>query len=131
MKTPEMIKALAENPELMFEHKKGDWKRVVRISNNGYFYLDIYKNDELIPDSLGGGGFNGNVNAEYEWELVRVPVDFMTAIKAYAEGKKIRVVWGSDERIYGTKDKAYPILDNRGEGISVEEILNGVWFVED
>ena len=121
MNTLEMMAALHKNPKLKFEHKKGDRKRVMRISNNGYFYLDIYKNDELIPDSLGGGGFNGNVNAEYEWELVREPVDFMTAINS---GKRIRSE-------YWPEDQSVPMMV-KGVSLQVCKLeINGKWFIED
>ncbi len=119
LKTWEVYKMALENPKAKF--KRLAHKETFELNEKGQLisiFSDAAKTDYACP------------KIDEEWELVREPVDFMAAIKAYANGKRIRVVWSSDERIYGTKDKAYPILDNKGEGISVEEILDGKWFIE-
>lgn len=120
LKTWEVYKLALENPKANFNRVAH--KEIFKLNEKGQLvtiFSDAEKTDYACP------------RIDEDWELVQEPVDFMTAIKAYAEGKRIRVVWSSDERIYGTKDKAYPILDNRGEGISVEEMLDGLWYIED
>jgi hypothetical protein len=71
----------------------------------------------------------------YEWELIQEPVDFLTAVKAYSEGKTIRC------ELNGMVPQTYKPL-NFGEyksmksqinsAISAKEILYGTWtIVED
>lgn len=62
------------------------------------------------------------------------PVSFMKAIKAYTNGKDIKCEFNSSSPIiYKNKyceDECVNILhDNYGNGISVEEILNGEWYI--
>ena len=62
------------------------------------------------------------------------PVSFIEALKAYTNGKNIMCEHNGGCSIYKNKfceDNCVNILnDDYGDGISVEEILNGEWYIE-
>ena len=75
MKLWEVYKALDENPEKVFEATLKFSSNTVRMSVvigiSRYFRFEIFNGSELIDDSLGGGGFNGNVDVDLDWHEVK------------------------------------------------------------
>ena len=72
MKINEAFEGLLKNKDSVYQSKTGSYGSELSLCESGYFYLKVY--DDLgkeIDSSLGGGGFNGNIRAEDEWELVR------------------------------------------------------------
>ncbi len=112
MKTWEMIKKLTENPEKEFTRKSDG----LHIKTNEY--------GELVWDS--GYQF---LRLHHDWEEVKKPVDFITAIIAFHAGKDIYCING-DYR-FDFKYKPYRGLkDIFGNPISSSDILNGKWYIE-
>jgi len=107
LKTWEMIKALTENTKLK---AKSD-NLTVHPVDGGLKYCDCSlrgQHVELSRESL-----------DYEWELVREPVDFMTAIN-------------SDKRI-STEDRSIHLCGAnwllQNSGLTLAQI-NGKWYIE-
>jgi hypothetical protein len=102
------------------EFKKGDIAEVVQYCD--FIGLGAIKFSKLRITDLTG--FE-------EWELIQQPVDFLTAVKAYSEGKTIRC-----ERVneitytYKRKDGDY-FKDTSGSAPCITEILEGKWYVEE
>jgi len=107
MKTWEMIKELTENPGKKFKDKRG------RIA-----YVDT---GEIICKPL--------LDIDEEWELIVKPVDFMTAIKAFNEGKNIYCEYNKHLFCYKA-DKCGKLIDEYGEPIEAYAILNGKWYID-
>ena len=119
MKTWEMIKELSKNPKKKFK-RKTDGLEIRNMCGRfnwepGYTFLGV--NDE--------------------WEEIKEPVDFMTAIKS---GKKIRVehefVDGALERLSTEYHYLDEILYVLGIYINSDDdirniALNGKWYIED
>ena len=83
MKINEAFEGLLKNKDSVYQSKNGNYRSELSLCESGYFYLKVYNNlGEEIDSSLGGGGFNGNIRATDEWELLPEPVDFMTAINS-------------------------------------------------
>jgi len=61
-------------------------------------------------------------------------VPFLTAVKAYREGKTIKNVWGLTERVYSPSKSCgmcgFNLTDNHNLAINALEILEGKWYVE-
>ena len=131
MKINEAFEGLLKNKDSVYETKLGPFRSELSLCKSGFFYLKIYDNlGKEIDSSLGGGGFNGNITAEDEWKLVREPVDFMTAIKAYEMGKTIKCdTEGIGTRIH-KPDHNNILVDNRKAPITTNEIINGKWLIE-
>lgn len=53
-----------------------------------------------------------------------IEVDFMEAIKAFSEGKRIKSVWGNDEFIYEGD-----LTDSEDKAIEACEILKAKWYI--
>ncbi len=142
-KTSEAIAMLEKNPGLRFKKDSGGYTHKLFV-DHGYFRFMVYSEvDELVPQYLGGGAFNGNLHTKSGWELIQQPVDFLTAVKAYSEGKTIRCEIGNNEPSFYSREVAISVLtgkkiygstcliDNHGGTITTEEILEGTWYVED
>ena len=123
MKTWEMVKALGENQNAKF---KNDLDGIVKISDKTktVVWVDeygdespfiIYSNSPVVD------------NLHIEWELVREPVDFMTAVNS---GKRFK----PESWLCGTDDKFRNLYGNlgmfHGRGMGQMKILNGKWLVE-
>jgi hypothetical protein len=145
-KTSEAIAMLEKNPRAKLTTTLGGnkYELLVDGKNNNYFVFNVYtKNGEKISSSIGGGGFNYNIPTDLKWELIQQPVDFLTAVKAYSEGKTIRCEIGNNEPSFYSREVAISVLtgkkiygstcliDNHGGTITTEEILEGTWYVED
>ena len=88
MKINEAFEGLLKNKDSVYESKTGNYRSELSLCESGFFYLVIYDNlGKEIEPSLAGGGFSGNIMTTDEWELMRQPVDFMTAINS---GKNIK-----------------------------------------
>ena len=120
MKINEAFEGLLKNKDSVYQSKNGNYRSELSLCESGYFYLKVYNNlGEEIDSSLGGGGFNGNIRATDEWELVREPVDFMTAVN-------------SDKRISsedGVIILCYPGALVRNGWLTISQI-NGKWLIE-
>jgi hypothetical protein len=114
MKTWEMIKKLSENPKL----RATNGKRTIHIGKNK---LGI----ELIYDNYGGPIKYFPVGDE--WELVKEPVDFMTAVNS---GKKIKPKFSSVEE----RELNHDYFEEALYWLRVEQldlkIVNGKWLIE-
>ena len=78
MKLWEVIKALTEDPTKRFETKlasKG-WTACMRVDTgfSRYFKFEVFNGKRLVDQSRDGGAFNGNVELDLDWQLVRQPV---------------------------------------------------------
>lgn len=124
MKTWEMIKALTENPKLKFTRVSDgrDFKtNATKISDGGI--VDYY-----VSEIAGGG--SECIALKDDWEQIREPVDFMTAVKAFREGRtaKCKTV-GIGTRIY-KPDLNNALFDQYKDPITINEIIEGKWFIE-
>ena len=111
MKTWEMFKALTEDPKLKFSNGC----HTVGISDKTKTVVWILKTCEEEPFIIYA---NAPIidNLHIEWDQIRQPVDFMTAVNS---GKKIRPV---DHTIDG-------FLKFNQWGLNLE-MINGLWIVE-
>lgn len=67
-------------------------------------------------------------NTNHVWEEVKESVDFMTAFKAFREGKAISV---EDGELTAGRFTYYPRTNERYVAFSEEDIANGKWYIED
>jgi hypothetical protein len=124
-KTSEAIAMLEQNPRLRFNCVANGVPGELRVGVNGAIsYID-------------------NLAIYNQWELIQQSVDFLTAVKAYSEGKTIRCEFiGYNGKkytaIYDDKkenSKYNQLVDNNSDIVSdpvcCEEILNGTWYVEE
>ena len=109
MKTWEMLKRLSENPEKTFR----------RISDG----LEI----RCICGRFNWVSGYTFLGTDDEWEEAREPVDFMTAFKAFREGKAISV---EDGELSGARFTYYPRTNERYVAFLEEDIANGKWYIE-
>lgn len=133
--TSEAIAMLEKNPRAKLTTTLGGnkYELLVDGKNNNYFVFNVYtKYGEKISSSTGGGGFNYNIPTDLKWELIQQSVDFLTAVKAYSEGKTIRCEDSKCKtRIYEPCEFSNEMKDTIGLAVSPEEILEGKWYVED
>ena len=126
MKLWEVIKELTEDPKKEFEAKMlaKDW--TVRMSVDTklprYFKLEVFNGKKLIDQSLNGGGFNGNVALNLDWQLVRQPVTWQEAIQAWADGNTIRLAMPGWEQVWRPTNAVE---------LNQCRIKDGTWYVED
>lgn len=109
MKTKEMMTRAKEGK--LFKRKSDGL--LLEISPNGYLFWN-------------SGATYLNINDE--WEEVKEPVDFITAFKAFREGKAISV---EDGELSGGRFIYYPRTNERYVAFSEEDIANGKWYIED
>ena len=146
-KTSEAIAMLEKNPmaKLTTTLSGNKYELLVDGKNNNYFVFNVYtKNGEKISSSTGGGGFNYNIPTDLKWELIQQPVDFLTAVKAYSEGKTIRCerngrIEGwlipdmAKSKIVGEKCWVKLFLNptKMDRNLSTTNILQDSWYVEE
>jgi len=109
MKTWEMIKTLTENPNLKFK----------KVGSDLIYYLKY--NSISCTDGEISVKSGDIFDLKYDWELVREPVDFMTAINS---GKPIT-------SLNGCRIKCTPewILKH-GMRLTLDDI-NDKWYIEE
>lgn len=130
-KTWEAIKILTENPSLEFIRAD------VHTEDTNYLKLSVdtvntptYTGKKLRYRNKWDSNqdFSDALNAI--WTLVKQPVDFMTAIKAYDEGKTIICERSNlPKTIY--KKNQITLKDQYDRAISTYEILKGKWYIEE
>ena len=112
MKLWEVIKELMEHPHQVFEsdllENKG-WKARMKVERGAsrYFKFEVFNGTRLIDQSCNGGALNGNIALDLDWQLVRHPVTWQEAIKAWAEGKTVIVENTCDKRKYDGKKELF------------------------
>lgn len=123
----EVIKELTENPSKRFQaifHEGVIWE--VCKHENGSIECIYGKGD--LGECRGVLGL-GKIEMEAKWEEVKEPVDFMTAFKAFREGKTIYV---KDGELSGGKFTYFPKEPYENHRcFSEEDIANGEWYIED
>jgi hypothetical protein len=117
-----MIKALEENPKLRF---KAQDDTIAEVSVNGCLVVKDNEGDEGEIRIEGGCA----TFPPDEWELVREPVDFMTAVNS---GKKFKPeTWFTH---IGDEDGYRDLYDNlamfKGRQCLNLKTLNGKWYIE-
>ena len=118
-KTWEVIKMLTENSKLMFK-SNGDQ---IGIIDNSLVWLSSCKEVHFTLDCpMHIDMFNK------DWALVQRPVTFMEAMKAYNRGATVR---HDGEFPHSYRYTNGDMRDEDNACISIEEIINDNWFIED
>lgn len=86
---------------------------------------NLYDDDGL---PFKGAHFHDIIQAKFIPLPKETEVDFMEAVKAFSEGKKIKSVWGNDEYIYDGKDQ-FGLIDSEDEAMQADEILKAKWYI--
>lgn len=140
---------------MVVEYRDGNRRLVIQnrlISQENFSTLGMYMNNlthhiytsmDLVkvykPKEIRGlVNMLSDKNLDLIWERKeRKQVDFMTAVKAYSEGKKILCEINGLKYPYIPSDEVksnmgYSLRDNKsGLPISTREILEGAWYIED
>lgn len=101
------------NPNAKFLRKRND--QIYYFNHLGVLMSEITGISREVPQ------------LNEEWELVRQPVDFMTAVNS---GKRFRPeswVWSTDDNFRNLYDNLNAFS---GRQIVQVQILNGKWFIE-
>ena len=127
MKLWEAIKELTEDPTKVFESKVDErgWRSELLIETgcSRYFRFNTYDGSErLIDQSCSGGAFNGNVALNGDWQLVRDPITWQEAIRAWSVGKIVSVEVGGCVYRLTHDDSIF--------GLSQRMITLGEWYLE-
>jgi len=119
-KTWEAIKMMTENPKLRFRYS-------CKLSLSQKVEVDIFVDNYRLIN------FNcAYLDPEFEWEMVREPIEFRKAVEAFNKGYRIRCVTGNDRvKIFNPKSHMEFLKESTGESVSVEEVLMGTWFIDD
>lgn len=123
MKTWEVYKMALENPKAKFRSlAEGlDQGKIFKVSKSGVLVNDVMNGVGLCIPAVGS-----------EWALIREPVDFMTAIKAYRDGRTITCEYTGFSKTRKYDPSISGVLkDDRNIGLSCQEILDGKWYIED
>lgn len=129
MKTWEMIKELTENPDKKFISRNtgifAELKAYHFIGNYQNKTIEIINNETQKPITLH--------HLDREWEEVKEPVDFMTAVSS---GKYIKVehhlTTYEEYWYYRRLDLLMlDLADSFNEGEFAEILENGKWYIED
>lgn len=124
--TSEMFKELEKDPQLQFKTNINGFTGVMSVDDD-YFQLNIYDiNGVLISESVGAGGFNGNLKTNQIWTLVEESLSFMDAVNS---GKKFKhIYWDS----YYDLKEVLAMLSKTPRLNVVTDILNkNEWAVEE
>ena len=123
----EVVKELKDDPKKKFEAKMKSKDFTVRMTVKkglgGYYHFEIFNGERLIDQSLGSGGFNGNVCLELDWKPVHQTVTWQEAIQEFAKGKKLIVKFHNQEWTLSELVELPNYLD--------VAITKGEWYVED
>lgn len=128
-KTWEAFKILEENPESRLKFKTvtdNGTVLILRVGGFGYYHITN------IDGAAKGASDNLHINNQ-EWELVKEPVDFIEAIKAYDEGKTIICKLDFGDIAYEPKRQTEygRVLESWSEAIGTKEILEGKWYIQE
>ncbi|WP_461614338.1 hypothetical protein [Clostridium sp. Marseille-QA1073] len=131
-KTWEVIKMITEDKNKKFEATYGTDKLLIYANNDGFF--KIQTNNVACTHQL-----DGNLQIRGEWTLIKQPVSFMEAIKAFSQGKTIKALRKNREyTVYKpVKHSAFTIydyeglIDTRRMPIVPYEILYCEWYIEE
>jgi len=120
MKINEVFEGLIKDKDSSYELMHGNHRNVMSISELGYFTLKVFdERGREIDFNKGTGGFTGNLQPSWEWDLVRQPVDFLTAINS--KNKIIPIIEGADK---------YQVSSYWLDGRIGTCQINGKWFIE-
>ena len=126
MKLWEVIKELTEDPTKRFKAKMASegWTAQMSVSTgpSRYFKFAVFNGARLIDQSHNGGAFNGNVALDLDWQLVRQPVTWEEAIKAWADGNNLKICFA---------DNVYTVRGGEPMRIDKNDITSGTWYLED
>lgn len=125
MKTWEMIKALTENPTLVFVSQDG--YKVFIDSDNGCLRHVRSNNTESFGSASNIRLVDCGVKPD-EWELVPQEVTWQEAIQAWLDGRSIRVELNSTTKKQPPIYRLGCLLD--GNGFEKRELRDGKWFIE-
>ena len=128
MKTWQMIKELTENPDKKFRRVGEDRELYVGVHNNFVAWEGDY--------ALETGGETFEIYTDLEWDEVKKPVDFMTAIKALNGGKVIYAIRADGYReVFNPAGKqtdwGVAVKQSQGYAVDTETILYSKWYIED
>ena len=123
-----MIKELTENPEKKFRRVGEDRELYVGVYNNFVAWEGDY--------TLETRGEPFEIYTDLEWEEVKEPVDFMTAIEALDRGKVIYAIRTDGYReVFNPAGKqtdwGVAVKQSQGYAVDTETILYGKWYIED
>lgn len=126
MKLWEVLKALEENPEKVFECDTGSR---IKFFDNRLHWYDKHGNPKEafeIRDKRSGTGACHNTGDF--WHEVKQPVTWQEAIEAWTNGKTIRCEDGGYDYLFsGGKNT---LTDSVGP-IDKYQITKGTWYIED
>lgn len=132
----EVMKMLRKNPKLEFESKTANRIKVI-YCNEGYIFFKVYLEGESYPikEEKGGGKFNGNVEINTKWTLVRQPVTWQEAIQARLDGKNTacencKGCADADICVYAEKQK-FLSRGSKVIGACEGQLRTGTWYIED
>ena len=128
--TSEAIAMLEKNPKLVFE---GEVRVCGDIGTGKRVRMWVNSCHEIKIDGVSVGVRYG-LNTNDEWELIQQPVDFLTAVKAYSEGKTIRCErHGASFKFnpFGLPSYLNRFVTKGGASLSCIDVLEGTWYVED
>jgi hypothetical protein len=121
LSTGDMVNALEKNHN-----------QKVKRTSNGYVY-GLHESGTV--ECLEPGQHHWySADIRDTWTLVPEPpkpVDFMTAVKAYAEGKTIVCEWKEQKFTYTPRKYDARLIDNNKNTIGYTEILEGYWFIRE
>lgn len=127
MKVSEVYKILESQPNRKFKFVKSNGLQEIPIGSIIYLDREGYITNEYNHALCG-------LNVDSEYELIPEPVDFITAIKAYVEGKTIKSETDTVQTTYVPNEcccLGYKLIDENRSPIATEEILKGKWYIED
>jgi hypothetical protein len=122
--TSEAIAMLEKNPKA--------------ILDNEIYWITVKDNHVRASFDKGNTWVNWYGSMQpYEWELIQQPVDFLTAVKAYSEGKTIRCELKGEITVYRPSFKSlkqrlmFELKGGHTRTVDADEILNGTWYIEE
>jgi hypothetical protein len=121
----EVVKALTENPKLIFEGYI--FKNGIKTENKAR--VTVNENNEIwVLNYNKGCGFM----TTDEWTLIQQPIPFIEAVQAYAEGKTVEYESkGYPVETYKNGTPHSRMLNTKGFSPSVGDIKHGVWTVKE
>ena len=118
MKFSQAIAKLEENQKLKFKDQYGI---IASLNEDGYLVLERNGNTKSLGLLLKVAS-SQRLPAD-NWGLIQEPVDFMTAYKAWQDGKTIRLQTRDGEFKFAKGIKDFYV--------SMSDIEYGRWFIED